>query len=80
MTAVGMIGDGEEFWIHHNLYYHLIFKFIITEIWEGRIQLFLISNIDIINVVILTGVKSKGRKQLRIHLCDEITKAMETIY
>lgn len=28
MTVVGMIGDGEEFWIHHNLYYHLIFKFI----------------------------------------------------
>lgn len=47
LTVVGMTGDGEEFWIHHNLYYYLIFKFVGTEIWEGRIQLFLISNIDI---------------------------------
>lgn len=28
-----MIGDGEESWIHHDLYYYLIFKFVIIEIW-----------------------------------------------
>ena len=37
------------------------------------------SSTDIMNVMVLTGIQSKGRKQLRIHLSDEITKAMETI-
>ena len=37
------------------------------------------SSTDIMNVMVLTGIQSKGRKQLRIHLSNEITKAMETI-
>lgn len=62
-----MVRNGEESWLYHNVDYYLIFKFVIIGIWE-RIQLFLISSIYIISVVVLTGIQTKGRKQLlRLH-------------
>lgn len=62
-----MVGNGGESWLYHNVHYYLIFKFVIIGIWE-RIQLFLISSVYIITVVVLTGIQTKGRKQLlRLH-------------
>lgn len=62
-----------------QLYLYLIFKLAIIELWGG-FSYFWLSSIGIINVAVLADIQTKGRKQLRIHLWDEITKAVETVY
>lgn len=40
LIVMGVIGDGEESWNRYNLYYYLIFKFVIMDIFGEESVIF----------------------------------------